>query len=460
MSEIERHFKPTSRAIENIFLDYFRAQKYAIVPGSSLLDDSVPMSFVMSAGLVQVERAALQAGSPRQGCFALVQNCFRHFDLERVGEDDLHLSFFRMAGAFTFGPIQRRERIGQIWALLTQNYGLAPEELWITYFRGDVIAGYPFPSDTETYQSWLEVGVFPEHLVALGGESNFWKQSAQVVGAEHAPKCGPNTEVFFDRGVNKSCGVDCLPGCACGRFVEFTNTLFITWGLNEVNSEPIPLAEPFTETVIGVERLAIPLQSVNSVFETNLLNPLLEEVRSFSEATALTRAELTRQECRLVDHLRALLFLVADGAPAPFKKGARSFLIRKLIRGTLTSIKLLEIFSKNFLPEILEQITALHHDLHPGLCNAQTTLIEYIHAESEKFEYTLQAATRQLESILSARQEPRWVGGNEMLALEKQYGMPLDLLISLLDQRQAYYDWREYNLARQHWLDEMTPTLS
>jgi alanyl-tRNA synthetase len=125
-----------------------------------------------------------------------------------------------------------------------------------------------------------------------------------------------------------------------------------------------------------------------------------------------------------------------------------------LIRGALTSIKLLEIFPKNFLQEILELTIAIHHNQHPGLLDAQTTLIEYIHDESERFERTLQSANNQLEHILASRQEHNWVYGNEMLELEKQYGMPLDLLISLLSQKQVQYNWKEYNLAREHWLSE------
>jgi alanyl-tRNA synthetase len=357
-----------------------------------------------------------------------------------------------MAGAFTFGPIQLKERIKQIWALLTQSYGLASENLWVTYFKGDTIAGRSFPPDSETYHAWLEVGVLPERLIALGGESNFWKQSARVVGAEHAPKCGPNTEVFYDRGASKGCGLDCLPGCSCGRFVEFTNTLFITWCLDEIKDELIPLAEPFTETVIGVERLAIPLQAATSIFATDRLSPLLKHVRSSSRTITLTRSERARQERRLVDHLRALLFLVADGAPPPSKKGVRSFLIRKLIRETLTSIKLLEIFSQNFLTEILGLIIVLHQDQHSGLLAAQTTLLEYIYDEADRFERTLQAADRQLDHILASHhQERSWVYGNEILELEKQYGMPLDLLIPLLCKKQVQYNWKEYNLARERW---------
>jgi len=456
-----RDSKPTSPEIEQIFLDHFHNQGYRVVPGSSLMDDSLPMSFVMSAGLVQVERAAALVGSPYGGRFAMVQNCFRHFDLDRVGRDDIHLSFFRMAGAFTFGDIDHNERIALLWKILTQDYGLLPENLWVTYFKGDSVAGIPFAKDIETYQAWLEAGVSPSHLVGLGGESNFWKQNAQMMGPEHASKCGPNTEVYYDQGASKGCGLGCLPGCNCGRFIEFANTLLITWYIDQARSEYAPLEIPFVETVIGVERLAMLLQSSASVFEIDLLRPILDCIRweispSSCQAGGISGNERRFQERRLVDHLRALLFLVADGAPHPKKSGARSYLMQKLVRGTLTSMKLLEIPTDRFLPKIFHTISEMYTQQQPDLLAAQKVLMSYITDETERFEKTLRSATRHLDRILAERQGQSWLCGEDVLDLEKHYGMPLDLLNPLLRQKQLHYSQRAYHLAREKWQVEIT----
>ena len=453
------HSKPTCLEVENIFLEYFRRQDYHIVPGSSLVDESIKMAFVMSAGWTQVERAARLAGNPPSGRFVLVQNCFRHFDLERIGRDDIHLSLFRMAGAFTYGPLERSQRIAQVWALLTRVYGLPPEKLWITYFKGDTIAGHSFAEDVETRQAWLESGVHSERLIPLAGRNNFWKQSAQMMGAD-APKCGPNTEVFYDRGAHRNCGAGCLPGCDCGRFVEFANTLFITWQLDEVTSELWPLVESFTETVIGVERLAMLLQGRDSVFEIDVLRPLVHLIRqeqkcTLRQAPALSGRERRRQQYRLVDHLRALLFLAADGAPPPWTKNARAYLMRRLVRGALTSMKLLEIPAQSFIPEMLCKIAEAHAQQRPGLQSAQATLMKYINDESEKFEQTLQKASHRLEHILMSAHTPGWLRGEEIIELEKLYGMPLDLLNPLLRAKHVRYSRKAYRFARERWRAEI-----
>ena len=183
-----------------IFLETYEGLGYKVIPGSSLLDDSIPMSFVMSAGLVQVERAVTPLFRQGNNRFALLQNCFRHFDLDRIGQSDTHLSFFRMLGAFTFGQSTdwNKSTPPGIWQHTFTIFHL--KNCGLLYFGGDTIAGNKFEPDLETYHAWREVGVRENQLLGLDGENNFWKQSAIVMGSEHASKCGPNSEIFFDRG--------------------------------------------------------------------------------------------------------------------------------------------------------------------------------------------------------------------------------------------------------------------
>ncbi|OQY23961.1 MAG: hypothetical protein B6I34_04090, partial [Anaerolineaceae bacterium 4572_32.1] len=155
--------KPTRQALDSAkvgqrFLEYYQADGYEVIPGSSLLDPSVPMSFVMSAGLAQVETSAMLRGGRVGDRYALLQNCFRYFDLVNVGESDIHLSLFQMPGAFTFGPVSKRDTIARIWGLLTKAYGFHPDSLWVTYFAGDEVAGHTFGPDLETYQAWRRAG--------------------------------------------------------------------------------------------------------------------------------------------------------------------------------------------------------------------------------------------------------------------------------------------------------------
>jgi alanyl-tRNA synthetase len=378
----------SSAQVGQTFLEYYKADGFEVIPGSSLLDPSVPMSFVMSAGLVQVETSAMLQEDGSGDRYALLQNCFRHFDLDRVGQSDMHLSLFQMPGAFTFGPASRRNRIAQTWILLTEVYGFWADALWVTYFAGDEVAGHTFEPDRETYQAWCDLGLPAERIVGLDAEHNFWKQGASIVGKEHVPKCGSNTEVFFDRGVHLSCGPACRPGCNCGRFVEFMNTLFITWHIDDETGIVRPLEEPFTETVMGTERVAMLLQGVSSVFEIDSIRPLIKCVRSFAKVPAWPVADRAQHERVLVDHVRALLFLVADGAPPP-GKGGRSYLMRRLARGVLTCQMILRISDPTFTQSLVEAALYLYTGQHPQLPSARDKLLEYVAEESARFECTL-----------------------------------------------------------------------
>ena len=193
------------------FLDYYQRLGYEIIPGSSLLDDSVPMSFVMSAGMVQFER---MSGKKRSGdYFALIQNCFRYFDLDQIGESNTHLSLFQMPGAFDFGPVDRQRTVNQIWDLLTRVYGLAQFVDCNIFWRRE-IDGQELPPDTETAKAWQAMGLPAEHIIGLGAESNFWSQTSQAVGLTTAENAAQNGGFLRPRPTEHGCGTTCRPGCS------------------------------------------------------------------------------------------------------------------------------------------------------------------------------------------------------------------------------------------------------
>jgi alanyl-tRNA synthetase len=410
------------------FVDYYADLGYETIPGSSLLDDSVPMSFVMSAGMVQFERLS---GTTRSGDhFVLIQNSFRYFDLDQVGGSNTHLSLFQMPGAFDFGPVRREKTIMQIWDLLTNTYGFDADSLFVTYFGGDTIDGQTIPMDGETACAWSRVGLPAERIIGLPAKYNFWMQTKDAVGQRTSRKRGANTEVFFDRGIEHACGDACLAGCSCGRFIEFLNTLFITHGMDEKTGQLVPLAEPFTEVVIGLERVAAILQGRESVFEIDSVYPLIQQVRCFSKPlpVELEGVESDKLERVLVDHLRALLFLIADGAPAP-GKGGRARLMRILIRELLTSQRLLGISDRGFMRSMIQ--TALEY--YPHLFSARQPLLEYLALETERFEHTVQSGISDLERRLSQQSQP--LDKQAILSMEKERGLPSPLIRYQMWQR-------------------------
>ncbi len=433
------------------FLGFFQKHQYKTIPGSSLLDPSVPMAFVMSAGLVQVESSAKRHDDEMGSKYALIQNCFRYFDMTLVGNSDIHLSLFQMPGAFTFGPVDKSDIISKIGILLTDIYHIPSKRLWATYFSGDRIAGCDFGEDVESRRAWLETGISHDRLIGLKGESNFWKQSATMVGMEHAPKCGPNTELFFDRGEHLACGKKCLPGlCDCGRFVELVNILFIMYNIDEETQTVEALDSPFSEAVIGKERLEMVLEGVSSVYETTFIKPIINHIGSFVKAEKLLHDHHAKLHIQTIaDHFRALLFLTADGAPPP-GKGGRARLMRKLIRGLLSSKKILDIKEPLFFQLLSDLYMDKNSDFSKNFDKTKDTILRHIKEEQCRFDATLKKGFKKLSSLISNR-SAAYISGSEMLDIEKNNGVPIALLKSYLENKEIDYTHQSYQKAHDTW---------
>jgi len=429
------------------FVRHYQNMGFELLPSAPLLDPSIPMTFVMSAGLVQVETALDQLGHSNGDSYVLRQKCFRHFDLDSVGKSNVHLSLFEMPGAFTFGLDGKAATIQQMWTLVTQALEIAPERLWVTYFAGGMKGDHQFPADVETYQAWQRIGLPEEKIVALGPGDNFWMQGGGIDGQEPNRKCGPNTELFFDRGESWRCSAECRPGCRCGRFIEFANSLFIFAEVDEETGTFQLMARPFNETVIGTERVAMILQGKPSVFEIDCLQPLVDKVQFF--CNGLEPNDLTERAKQIIsDYIRALLFLVTDGAPPP-GKGGRQRIVKLLIRGALTQQRILGISDSAFLPGLLDTIIATHSEQYPELAGGRQSLLDYFAAERVRFEETLQRGYRQLERMIQANQ--RAPSGDQIVDLVKRHGIPLPLIEAALCQRGLAFQERAYQNALAKW---------
>jgi alanyl-tRNA synthetase len=437
-----------SSEIGQAFVEHYQSEGYTVLPSAPLLDPSIPMTFVMSAGLVQIEMALDQAGKRTRDKYALLQKCFRHFDVETIGTTDFHLSLFEMPGAFFFSPDSKPRMIQEMWGLLTDNLKINAANLWVTYFSGGEISGHRFEEDTDALRAWQEIGLPEERIVGLGVDNNFWMQGPGIEGAVRYRKCGPHTEVFFDRGVQLSCGPNCLPGCRCGRFVELANTLFLSTERDTETEKLRPLSTPFTETVIGTERVAMISQDKVSVFEIDCMRPAIATIRQFHNADDLSNEVIVASENILADHLRALLFLAADGAPPPGKNG-RERIIKILIRRALASQMVLGIHSPAFLSTVLDAIINTHKEW-PKLASAHNTVLTYFGEHSKVFKRTLERGHRQLERYLK-RNGSETLTGQQIVSLEKKFGMPSVLVETTLREKGLLFDHMGYEHALAEW---------
>ncbi len=426
----------TVEKVGQSFVDHYAQLGYKEIPGSSLRTPALPMTFVMSAGMVQFEKLAptAQAGDR----YVLIQNCFRHVDIEQVDKSSFHISLFQMPGAFSFGQIDHQTCIEQIWTLLVEAYGFDPQNLFVTYFIGGQLGGHELPADNATASAWLSVGLSASHLIGLGSQDNFWQQSHRMVGLVNSRKCGPNTEVFFDRGEQFGCGgPGCRPGCRCGRFVEFLNLLFICMRITDEGGI-VSLENAFTEVVIGRERVTALLNHLSSIYEVNTLRPLIQHVNAFASNVSGDNQHIRYQRI-LVDHLRALLFLVQDGAPKP-GRGGQARLMRILSRELLASLQLLGISDRGFL----RSLTMLALELYPHLTNGtQERLLGMLVEEQSHLDRTLQKGFTKLDLLLS---EGREIKPRDLVSLYKNSGIPIELLSYILWQKNIPIDWPSYQI--------------
>jgi len=434
--------------IRRQFITYYESQGFRFLPRAPMLHPSIPMSFVMSAGLEQVETSLSKTKNRNGNQFVLVQECFRHFDLDTVGTDNIHLSLFEMPGAFTFGKNVKKDTVSQMWELATKIMGINPEHIRVSYFNGGKIGDHDLPEDTLTYQAWQNIGVSEDKLIGLGMQHNLWLQGGGLQnGQSQLRKCGTNTELFYDLGSDKTCGTNCQTGCRCGRFIEFANSLFISHHFDPATNTLIPLNDPFTETVIGTERVAMILQNVSSVFDTEVYSPFIDNIHRFISNTNLPDTLIRQSECVIADHLKALCVLAADGAPPPGKNG-RERIIKLLIRSILTRQMVLGISSDSFLSPLI--ISMIYPNGNGTALKTQEKIKTYFESESKRFQKTIERGKREVEKIL-ANNQGKTLSGSQIFQLEKENGMPHLLIEVMLQEKEVTYSEEEYQIALGKW---------
>jgi alanyl-tRNA synthetase len=316
-------------------IEHYRRAGYEVAARESLLQPSIRTSFLFSVGFVDVETIVREefSGPPR---FVLVQPCFRHFDMERVG-DNLHLSLFEMGGALCAKGWSASSVLSELWSLLVGTFGLDSNRLHVTAFSGMQLGELILACDDESVNAWRGIGV-PSNRIILRGGQNFWREGADS-GHHRSGICGPHTEIFYDRGEDWGCQQeDCGVDCGCGRYIEVANTVFISHRqqlASHAHLNPLPI--PLVEVALGMERLAMVLQGCPAICDTDALQPIRQAVEArIPQAHSFAGDATSRCATRvLCDHLRAMVYLMADGA-RPGGKG-RGSIVRKLFRRLLSA---------------------------------------------------------------------------------------------------------------------------
>jgi alanyl-tRNA synthetase len=408
-----------SHEIRTRFLDFYAARGHRIVPSSSLVPTDDPTLKFANAGMNQFKSVLLGLEQRDYRRAASVQKCMRvagkHNDLEAVGRDARHHTFFEMLGNWSFGDYYKRESIRWGWEFLTQECGIDRERLWASVYR----------DDDESYAIWRdEIGLPEARIVRLGDiaagdEENFWSM------AETGP-CGPCAEIHYDRGAELACAHPdgCALGiCDCDRWLELWNHVFMEFDRQE-DGRLVPLPFKSVDTGLGFERLAAVLQGAASDYETDLFQPLIARVAELSGRAPRGQDRISMQV--IADHARAVAFTIADGArPGNVDRG---YVVRRILRRASRHGHLLGL-DRPFLWRLVEVVSDIMGGAYPELDERRRTVEELIRREEERFLRTLATG---LEIYNGFRERLRSEGrdelsGEEAFLLHDTYGFPLDL---------------------------------
>lgn len=437
-------FTASSQFIELYEKDDFEALKRA-----SLLHFSVPMSFVMSAGLVQIESEIALKEVEKKGRYLILQECFRHFDVEKVGKTDVHLSLFEMPAAFMFDCRERQLAIEHLWEYATEELKLCSSKLWVTYFEGGEVFGTTFEEDTEAVDCWKKMGVEPGKIVGLGVESNLWVQKSNGGSHVEAKLCGLSTELYYDRGASSNNHDNCRPGCKCGRFIELSNILLVKKKIDSQKKSVEDVHRPFVEVVIGAERAQMLLERKDSVWDIDIFSSLLKKIDRL--ITIRDSSEEIQQIGRrvILDHIRALSILIHDGAPAP-GRGGRCRIMRILFRRVMVYVELLGIDYKRLLGEVLPLLTITFTRSFVLGESLKKKILNYYELENKIFCRTVVKGKKHIDQFLEEN-KGRGINGSQVLYLEKKKGMPSLLSEKYLESKCLSFPGKDYRKALSNW---------
>jgi alanyl-tRNA synthetase len=431
----------TGNGIRKTFIDFFKSKGgHTFVPSASLVPGGDATLLFTNAGMVQFKDVFLGTDQRPYSRAVNSQKCLRvagkHNDLEEVGQDDSHHTFFEMLGNWSFGDYYKKEAITWAWELLTEVWGLPKEHLYATVFKDEK---GEIPTDEEAAKYWRQQpGFQPDHVIYLGRKENFWEM------ADTGP-CGPCSEVHID--LRPQDGPVTPTDLDSGRVMEFWNLVFIQYNrLSPTQLEPLPATH--VDTGMGLERIVSILQESGSNYRTDLLWPLIEATRNITEhSDDEIEANITPYRV-IADHARAAAFLIADGV-VPGNLG-RNYICRMIIRRAYRFGGKIDL-TEPFLARVADKVIDLYGGFYQELEKNRATILQTITREEEQFQRTLDKATGHLKELLDhlETQDEHILSGDKAADLYTTYGMPLEITRDIAQERGLNVDDKGFKDAME-----------
>ena len=435
----------TSSEIRQSFLNFFKSKQHTIVPSSSLMPDSPNLLFT-NAGMNQfvpifLGQQKCPYNPPRA---ADTQKCIRaggkHNDLEDVGLDTYHHTFFEMLGNWSFGDYFKREAIHWAWEFLTVELGIPPER----------IAATTYLDDDEARRIWTdEIGLPAERMatwgnIAEGDDHNFWSMG------ETGP-CGPCSELHYDRGAELSEGPECIPDHSetCPRWLEIWNLVFMQFD-RSADGTLTPLPFPSVDTGMGLERMTSAVQGVDSNYRTDLFTPIIDSLAQHLGHDP-QEVESERFSYQVVaDHSRAMTFLIGEGL-TPSNEGP-GYVLRRIMRRAVRHLRLMGI-RQPVLAETCAAVIEVMGGAYPTLVEKREAILAAVDAEERKFARTLEAGSERLAALVESAGEGGTISGDEAFRLHDTFGFPIDLTVEIAGERGVTVDREGFDTAMEEQRD-------
>ncbi len=424
-----------SKEIRQLFIDFFKSKGHTFIKPSPIIPQNDPTLLFINAGMNQFKEIFLGLKPAKIPRAVNSQACIRvsgkHNDLEEVGKDLTHLTFFEMLGNWSFNDYYKKEAIAWAWELLTQVYKIPQKVLYATVFE----------TDDESLLLWQkETNIDQSHIIKCGAKDNFWEM------AETGP-CGPCSEIHLDRGAEYCDKKDvsghiCKVNGDCARFIEIWNLVFIQFNRQKDGSlQDLPARH--VDTGAGLERIAAILQDTDSNYRTDLLFPLIQKIEQLSQVEY--EDNLSGMPHRVMaDHIRTISFAIADNV-MPSNEG-RGYVIRRLLRRALRYAQKINL-KKPVLFELVDLVIEIMQDYSPDIIKRKEFIKEVVKAEEISFLKTLEDGVKLFENIISELKNKNLqiINGKTAFKLYDTYGFPLDLTQLMAEEIGFEVDLIEFN---------------
>ena len=415
--------------LRKMFLEFFESKGHLKMKSFSLIPHNDNSLLLINSGMAPLKPYFTGQEIPPRRRVTTCQKCIRTGDIENVGKTARHGTFFEMLGNFSFGDYFKNEAIEWSWEFLTQVVGIDENRLYPSIYQ----------EDDEAFEIWhKKIGIPEDRIFRFGKEDNFWEHGAGP--------CGPCSEIYYDRGEKYGCGKPgCTVGCDCDRYMEVWNNVFTQFE-NDGNGNYTELIQKNIDTGMGLERLAVVVQDVDSIFDVDTLQTLRNKVCEFA-GVSYKEDEAKDVSIRLItDHIRSATFMISDGI-MPTNEG-RGYVLRRLIRRAARHGRLLGI-DGTFLAKLSETVIEGSKDGYPELDEKREFIFNVLQQEEAKFNKTIDQGLSILASMeeeLAAKNAKVLVGA-DAFKLYDTYGFPLDLTKEILEEKGYEVDEEGFKAA-------------